>query len=68
VDHPCTCRFSVSNKQHRDPRCLFVGFGAGLLPPKARESGAQARRTLVCVWPFDPVLAALPDREVAAAQ
>jgi len=38
------------------------------LPPKARESGAQARRTLVCVWPFDPVLAALPDREVAAAQ
>ena len=68
MDHPCTCRFSVSNKQHRDPHRLFVALGAGLLPPKARESGAQARRTLVCVRPFDPVLAALPDREVAAAQ
>ena len=67
MDHPCTCRFSVSNKQHRDPHWILYP-GAGLLPPKARESGAQARRILVCVWPFDPVLAALPDREVAAAQ
>ncbi len=39
------------------------------MPPKARESGAQARHFFIAsVRPFDPVLAALPDREVAAAQ
>lgn len=41
------------------------------LRQKAREPGAQARRSeiILSVRPFDPVIAALPnDREVAAAQ
>lgn len=40
----------------------------GLIASKGKRVRGSGETKLDFVWPFDPVLAALPDREVAAAQ